>query len=245
MASALAELLTLKVCCARRIFYLALAIGAFARQTHQVTVSTKDDIEQINDAVLISDIAVSGRTVECGLFIKPPRVIQPVAPFQAGDDWLQNTTISLVNRTDKTIDYGSLILHFMDTGDCHSTPCAQVTLEFGKKPSVDAFDGRTGQPLPPSRVGKSPLYWRPETTLVVHLSDYIQEIDDQVQHWLPLPAVTNVKIYRGIFFFDDGMSWQLGSYAVPDPENPGKFRLLPADYFPGHRDHNWPPGYNQ
>ncbi len=239
------KFLSFKLCLARRPIYLAFAISVFAQQTLQVTVSAKDDIEQINDAVLISNIAVTDKTVECGLFIKPPAVVQPVAPFPAGSDWLQQMTISLVNRTDKMIDYGSLILHFMDTGDCQSTPCAGANLVFGKRPSVDAFDYRTGRPLPPDKVQRSPVYWKPETTLVIHVSDYLQQIERQVERFTPVTTITNVKIYRGIFFFGDGMYWQFGKYGVPDAEHPGKFKLLPANYFPGRRAHNWPPGYNQ
>ncbi len=76
--------------------------------------------EQITDGVLISDVSVAGNTVECGLFIKPPLVIQPVTPFQAGGDWLQQMTISLVNRTNKTVVFGAITLTFLDTGDCHA-----------------------------------------------------------------------------------------------------------------------------
>ena len=73
-----------------------------AQQTGERLVRV-NDIEQITDAVMISSVAVAGKPIECGLFIKPPSVIQPVAPFQAGSDWLQQMTISLVNRTNKTI----------------------------------------------------------------------------------------------------------------------------------------------
>jgi hypothetical protein len=78
---------------------LGLLRALHAQQTSNSIVNASNDVEQITDAVLISDIAVSGKNVECGLFIKPPVVIQPVTPFQTGNNWVQQMTISLVNRT--------------------------------------------------------------------------------------------------------------------------------------------------
>ena len=64
-------------------------VGAVqAQETGEKLVRAKN-IAQITDAVMISNIAVNSKTVECGLFIKPPAVSQPVTPFRAGSDWLQ------------------------------------------------------------------------------------------------------------------------------------------------------------
>jgi len=218
-------------------------VGALhAQQTSERLVKV-NDVEHITDAVLISNVAVAGKTVECGLFIKPPVVIQPVTPFQAGNDWLEQMTVSLINRTGRTIVSGGIQLNFLDVGDCRSLPCVASFLRFGRMPDIDAFDGRTGKPNRPAHEGP-PLDWKPEQTIVVHVSEYMPEIeDDLANHW-PVTAITKVNIYRGVFYFEDGMIWDLGRYSVPDPEHPGKFKKLPEDYFPGQRGHNWPPGYN-
>lgn len=222
-------------------------VGAVhAQQIGERVVSAFNDIEHIQDAVLISNIAVDGTTIECGLFIKPPLVIQPVTPFQAGGNWLQRMTISLVNRTNKTIAFGDIHLHFLDTGDCRSAPCVGAELRFGQMPAIDAYEGRTGRPIKPEYPERPPLDWKPQQTLVVHVSDYMPEIEqDLAAYGLPVTAVSKVNVYRGVFFFADGMRWTLGAYGVPDPEHPGKFKELPAEYFPGDRGNNWPPGYNQ
>ena len=221
-------------------------LGALlAQQSGEKVVSAKDDIEQIDDAVLISNVQVAGKTVECGLFIKPPGVIQPVTPFQAGPDWLRQMTISLVNRTDKTIVFGDLHLHFLDTGDCRSVPCVGTELTLGHMPAIDAYSGRTGLPLRLDHPERPPLDWKPQQTIVVHVSDSMDEIDRVLADFMPVIAVTKVKIYRGVFFFADGMQWGLGRYAVPDPQHHGKFTELPIHYFPGIRGNNWPPGYSQ
>ena len=47
-----------------------------------VSCTAYNDLEQITDAVLISNIAVAGKTVEYGLFYQAPVVIQPVTRFR-------------------------------------------------------------------------------------------------------------------------------------------------------------------
>ena len=81
--------------------------------------------------------------------------------------------------------------------------------------------------------------------MVIHVSDYADEIESDLSDFMLPTAVTKVKLYRGVFYFEDGMRWNLGRYSVPDPDHHGKFNQLPADYFPGRRGNNWPPGYSQ
>ena len=220
-------------------------LGALYAQQAGERVVNADDVEQITDAVLISSVAIAGKTVECGLFIKPPVVIQPVTPFQASNDWLQHMTVSLVNRTNKTIVFGSLLFQFLDTGDCHALPCVRANLTFGQRPVIDAYDGRTGQPLKLDHPERLPLEWKPEQMIVVHVSDYMDDIERRLSDSMLVTAVTKLNVYRGSFYFADGMQWNLGRYSFPDPEHRGKFKELPADYFPGRRGNNWPPGYYQ
>jgi hypothetical protein len=231
-----------------------LALGtlvgvARSQLTNGEKLVTADDPEQITDAVMISSIAVAGKAVECGLFIKPPAVLQPIVPFQAGSDWLQQMTISLINRTNKTIVFGAVRLNFLDTGDCRSVPCVAEEMHFGQIPAIDAYDGRTGQPLPTdASPPAAPLNWKSEQTFVVRVSDYMPEIVERLAQSpsnLPVTAITKVRVHLGVFNFDDGMTWSVGRYGVPDPDHPGKVKQLPVNYFPGRRGHNWPPGYSQ
>lgn len=231
------------------VFYTTFLIFGLVGALHAQQTGDKlirvNDIEQITDAVLISNVALAGKTVECGLFIKPT-VVQRVTPFQAGSDWLREMTISLINRTNKTIEFGSIIFHFLDTGDCSSAqPCVGASLTFGQMPAIDAYEGRTGRPIKPEHPERPPLDWKPEQTIVVHVSDYIDEMERNLADFMPVTAVTKVNVYRGPFYFEDGLQWSVGRFSVPVPDHPGKFKELPADYFPGKRGRNWPPGYNQ
>jgi hypothetical protein len=220
-------------------------VGALLAQQTSEKLVRVNQAAQITDAVMISNVAVGGKTVECGLFVKPPAVVQPVTPFQAGSDWLQQMTISLINRTAKTIVFGAISVSFLDTGDCKSLPCAGASINFGQRPAVDAYDGRTGQPLKPEHPERPPLDWKSEQTLVVHVSDYMAEIEPSLANILPVTAITKVNVNRGAFYFENGMQWASGRFSIPDPEHAGKFQVLPSHYFPGQRDHNWPPGYHQ
>jgi hypothetical protein len=216
-----------------------------AQETSERTIQCNDPM-QITSPVLISNVAVSDKTVECGLFIKPPAVVQPITPFQASDDWLQHMTISLVNRTQQVIDFATVSLMFLDNAvDCRTQVCPLEQIHLGQIPKLDAFNGRTGQPLKPEQVGATPLAWSPGQTIVVHVSDFMDEIGAKLPNYEPVGSVRKVAVHIGPFFFRDGMRWAGNRYSKPIPENPGKFNDLPETYFPGRRNSNWPPGYTQ
>lgn len=223
---------------------LGVLIAARAQPATGERVVQMTDSQRITDPVLFTNISVAGKPIECGLFVRPPGVIQRVTPFEATGDWLSQTTLSLINRTSEIIAFGGIELDFLDTGDCHTQPCVGAQLNFGQRPAIDAYNTRTGEPLKPERPEKPPLDWKPGQTIVIHVSDYMPEIQDDLANFLPVTILTKVNVHRLVFYFDDGMEWSLGTYSVPDPEHHGKFSPLPANYFPGKRGHNWPPGYN-
>jgi hypothetical protein len=201
-------------------------------------------VEQVDpqtrgDAVMITKVTVGDTNVQCGL-LTASHDLQPVAPFQAGSDWIQNMSIFLFNRTNKTIVAGHLTLGFPETGDGRTRPQHVYPMQLGLLPAVDAFNGRTGQPIPQDP-NQKPLAWGPGQTLAVHLADYIDDVKDQVENDMPLATVTKLRVHIGPFFFSDGTRWYLDKFAVPEPDRPGKFKSLPDDYFPGNPLINWPP----
>lgn len=224
---------------------LGLLETANAQQASGEKLVRASDPAQITDAVMITNIALAGKSLQCGLFTKPPAVVQSVAPFQAGNDWLQQMTISLFNRTSKTIVSGTITLDFLDTGDCRTLPCAAAQLHFGQVPAVDAYNGKTGQPLKPEYPDQSPLNWRTGQTVTIHVGDYANVIDRVLENHLAVTAVSKVAVHIGPFFFEDGMRAVGPFYSVPDPEHHGKYKYLPENYFPGKRQNNWPPGYDR
>lgn len=197
--------------------------------------------QHANDAVAITKVTLGNAEVQCGLVLSPTE-LQPVKPIQAGDDWLQNVTIYLLNRTDKTVVEGQIVLSFPETGDGGSgNPVREFHITFGRLPAAAAYSGRTGQAIvePPS---VQPISFAPGQTLQVRLGDYIDNIKASLDN-LAFTAVTKCVIRRGAFFFGDGMRWFAGGYHVPDPQHPGKFKELDGRYFPGTP--TWPPGYHE
>ncbi len=220
-----------------------LTAAALAQLAPGQKLLRAQEADKVSDAVMTTNVSVAGKTIECGLWVKWPAVIQPVTPFQADDDWLRQTTISLFNRTNKTIVFGSIGIHFLDTGDCRTVPCAGAEIEFGQVPAIDAYDGRTGMPAKPAHPEAPPIDWKPLHTFTVRIADHMDDIErSTLTNFMPLARVTKVEVFRGAFYFADGMRW-MGKFSVPDPEHPGKFKQLPFEYFPGPRGRNLPPEY--
>jgi hypothetical protein len=78
---------------------------------------------------------------------------------------------------------------------------------------------------------------------VIHVGDYLGTIRESLERLFPSIEVSKCHISVGTFFFEDGMRWDSGGFAVPDPEHRGRFKRLDDDYFPGNMLRNWPPGY--
>ncbi|MGA2274993.1 MAG: hypothetical protein ABSH00_15665 [Bryobacteraceae bacterium] len=202
-----------------------------------------------SDAVMVTKVTFGNSEVQCGLIVSPTEV-QPVTPIEAGDDWLQNLTIYLLNRTNKTIVFGQIALAFPETGDgSPQHPQAVYILTLGRLPESVAFSG-TGQPLRQDP-GRQPIWFARGQTLRIRVGDYTEQIRTYVDgvraSGTPsFTALTKCIIRRSSFVFDDGMRWD-GEYSLPDPEHRGKWKRIEGDYFPhdGDRYPPWPPNYHK
>lgn len=192
------------------------------------------DMHQQLDAVAITRVTLGGVDVQCGLIVSKSE-LQPVTPIAASGDWLQNIKIHLLNRTDKNIVYGQILLVFPETGTGRSdSPRAACPISFGRRPPAANFSG-TGEPMR-QRPDVKPVLFAAGKTMVLNLADYSDEINATVDS----NAVSKVIIRRSWFVFDDAMRWASGRYSTPDPEHPGKWKYLDVQYFPGWP--TWPPG---
>jgi len=195
------------------------------------------------DPVVITKITVGGARVQAGRFVKPSSVARdPLTPFDAGDDWIQNLSIHLFNRTTKTIVAVDVNLGFLDTGNAAQPPRGRV-LNLGRLPDPASFD-RTGRfrAQPPGRL---PLDFGPGGTMVVALGDYIDGIRSTLALDMPPAAVAHLRIDVICSYFADGVRFGGGGYSEPDPQNPGKWRSKDRAYSPGFVDASWPgrPGW--
>ena len=175
-----------------------------------------------DQAVWVSKITVDGEEVHPGI------------PFQAGNDWLEKMSISLTNRTAKTIIYVCITLGFPETGDGRTpaTPQRMLNIIVGRLSAVAAFSGRTGKPLfiDPATKPLSLLGYR---TLEIRVGDYMADLKTYVEPSMPVTQIKHCEIHRTSFFFDDGMRWDAGGFALPDPDHPGRYKYVEGRYFPG------------
>ena len=186
------------------------------------------------DPVLITKVTLGDTVVQSTRF----GPADPVTPFQGGDDWIQNLSISLLNRTNQTIVFADIDLAFPETGDGISSPTYVVNLNLGRIPDAVAFDGR-GRPhrQPPEQ---QPLSFGPDRSMVIHLGDHIDQITSGASPGLPLPAVKRLRVILSSFYFTNGMKFAANAYSTLDPEKAGRWLHKPITYFPGDPNRNWP-----
>ena len=191
--------------------------------------------------VSIEKVTVGELVIQLGVKEIGWRDEQRGIPFQANDDWLKNMSIVVKNRTDEAIVWAGFKLYFPDSGDGRSSPVMVRTITLGQVPEIDSFTSH-GEKIP-SEPSKRALLLAPGQTLVIQLSDYIDEVQSFVEGTLSWSQVKKVWIAPARFFFVDGMRWDsLYGFGVPDPNRPGQFTNLDrGHYFPGNPSQNWPP----
>ncbi len=159
--------------------------------------------------------------------------VMPGQKFSAGNDWLKDTTIYVVNRTNKSLARLEIGLQFPQTGNGRTQPTWIYYVRLGRIPDADAYD-KNGKVLPHAFIGAKPLDLQPGSTLTIHLSDYIDKIQAYLATAMPLSAITECNIYVVSAEFADGLRYAGGAYSIPDPHNPGQWSYYPTHrYFPG------------
>jgi len=226
---------------------ILLSGGAFAAITVSVTFlvagqQTEKRIEVERefavDPVVVTAVTRGNSTIECGLPTGNGQV-QPVTPFQAGTDWLQNTTVQLYNQTDKTISFLQLTLVFPETGSgTQQSPLRISNINLGRIPTSAAYSGRTGKEIPQDPNTRA-LSLKGHDTLLVDLGAYIKGIRESIDN-VSFESISKCEIRRSVVYFEDGMKWAGGGYSQLDPKQPGKFYIMPKGYFPGDRAPMWP-----
>lgn len=192
--------------------------------------------------VTIENVTVGDEQIQPGASMGVSEV-HPGSPFQAGDDWMKTMTLVLRNRTDKEVSEIEIQLFFPDTGDGRSQPMRSSLVDLGRRPDNVSYVHPRGTPqgtivYHPQGPDKKPLALPPGQTLVVHLADYISEIESDAG--MPLSRIKTVIIDRSLVYFDDGLRWDdLTSFSVLNADH-NKFNPLPRTYFPGNIHNYWP-----
>jgi len=215
--------------------YLKPEAAAAAQAERQIQIPPA----RKNEAVVITKITLGDVVVQSVRVIKAVGVApDPITPFQADDDWVQNLTLYLFNRTNQTIVYATVNFSFPETGDGHTVPRRGYMLNLGRVPPPAAFD-RNGKPLR-QRPESQPIWFRPGQELAIRLGDYVDRIKTNVEPFMPLAVLTRLNVDLGLVFFADGMQWSGGGgFRALDPQT-FTWRRLGPDYFPGDMDRKWP-----
>jgi hypothetical protein len=195
----------------------------------------------ISKIVVGKRVMVLGKPISVNQYHSDPALILNNKPFEAENGWLNNMTLYIKNRTDKTVASATVLLSFPETGNGRTQPISIYHIRLGRIPAVDAFDGKTGRPLRVDPIAK-PLNLKPGQEIVVHVADYMDEIKAYVEKAMPLFYVTRVGVSINACTFTDGMRYSAGAYSVPDSSHHGKWKYLTSDYFPGKPRQYWPPG---
>ena len=193
------------------------------------------------DPVVVTKIMLGDTVVQKGRFAKPRgEVPDPTISFAAGDDWVQNVSIYLLNRTDKVIAYQLLSVDFPDTFVGNTG--LFVTLPLGAPPPAFAFN-RNGTPShqPP---GAQPLSWGPHETIAVHLRDHTDAIRASTGPEGSLATQSRMGVLLSVCYFADGMGW-FSQYMTWDREN-SKWQVVDRNDGPVNPDSFWPgqPGWS-
>ena len=186
--------------------------------------------------VVVTKITLGNVTVQKGRFAKPRTEPEdPITPFQAGDDWVENLTFYILNRTDKPIVHANFTLTFPEVAPVYR-------LELGNTPPGFTFNRDTK----PFAETPRPTFWfGPKQTMAVHLSDYNDQIRTRVETTARtrVSSLTRMNLLCSGVDFEDGMRFD-GPYEAMDPQT-HTWRSLGRNYFPGNVDLYWPgqPGW--
>jgi hypothetical protein len=139
--------------------------------------------------------------------------------FHRDDEWLKGLKFRFRNKSDKPIVYLSIALRFPQTSG--QAPQVVHFLKYGINPlaqqkalekSVPLKVEESAEQLPPGETDEVVL----STKSFAHLKDFLATRRQ-------LSLLTEVEYQIMVVFFDDGTQWSAGTFARPDPANPGRF----------------------
>jgi hypothetical protein len=146
------------------------------------------------------------------------KMIRARTLFDAPDDWLKHITISIRNRSAKTLTAGGVQLAFPGIG---GDPMIFYNLRFGVVPEHQATSRSGPVILPPT--GGPPISIAPGEYLKISLADHYEAIRSAIEVRVPLSQAKLLVIDYGSYYFDGGFLWRFDSIAHVDPANPGVY----------------------
>jgi hypothetical protein len=230
---------------------LARYIGPAAAQgLPQRTVETPI-VTKMAPLVFFKASIPGGTTVQTGRFAKPrSQPPDPITPFEAGDDWVQQITVYFLNRAQRSLTWVFISFDFLDANGGPN----MSRLYLGLVPETAASDPKENwwspSGAPPSTVptvnppGRLPLLVRPGELLEIRLGDYWDQIGRELSPQLSLETVRRMTVVvQGCYLGPDVM-WNGNHFRVRDRAS-NTWQDANRDYFPGDTESRLPglPGW--
>ena len=208
-----------------RIIQIVSAQGASINQQKYVEVEPVQPYQ----AVRVIKVTIGTKEVIAGPFY--PHREPTGVPFKAGDDWLKELTFTVKNRTSKKVVQLFTDVCFPNPLEARSVICQEVYL--GRTPDIAAYM-ITGEKF--DQGGKQPLDFLPGQEMTISFAPYTDELRRKIEEKEPFSAATRCFINVHYAYFEDGMSWLLSKFILPDTAHPGHQIDMDHSYFPGDLD---------
>jgi hypothetical protein len=150
--------------------------------------------------------------------------IQPDAPFEAGEDWLEEISVVVRNISASKVSYVSVAAHLPETGaGTQESPRVGGGDAMGRKPEHALYSPVTGQRR--QEVPSESIDLQPGKELAMPLiseRDY-GSIKSLIQAKQTLAGVAKCDVWVTTVFFADGTKWAPAGYWRPDEARPGRY----------------------
>jgi hypothetical protein len=140
--------------------------------------------------------------------------------FDAPDDWIKDLSISVQNRSGKTILGAGMQLTFTTPA---ANPAVVYSVQLGITPAHEVSTPSGPMVLPASG---TPLSIPPGENVRFTLARDYSAIRSAIEAKESLAQITSVSISYGTFYFDGGLRWQPNTFSRVDPASPGRY--IPA-----------------
>ena len=163
--------------------------------------------------------------------LKHPYSLWDNAPFQAGEDWLENLVIVVKNLSNKEVIAGTVSIRFPETGSgSPGDAFIGQSITIGQWPEYALHATRDGHRA--NIIGTEPISIKPGQEMKFTLAPYVSEMRREIETKRPFSTITRVALMLGPFHFSDGTRWaSYSGFQKPDMNAPGKYAMITAEEF--------------